>query len=218
MGLTINAKNCSFQNTIDDLSIKASRTIFSIKNKIKLTQLPPKLAKRIFQFQIVPILLYGSEVWGPYMKLDYATWYRGKTERVQTQFLKQVLGCNIQTSNNMVRADVGVRPLVNAIIKRFISYTNNLQNRKSDLCYVSTYEFESSNSEFPNFCKFTENFNIDIREILEKSKSEINRICNENYDRFWSSNIKESTKATSSTQFKTNVFLEPHFALNFNTK
>ena len=78
--------------------------------------------------------------------------------------------------------------------------------------------FESSNSESPNFCKFTENFNIDVKEILEKSKSEINRFCNENYDRFWSSNIKESTKAASFIQFKTNVFLEPYLALNFNTK
>ena len=105
LGFTISAKNCSFQNTINALSIKANRAVFAIKNNMKLSQLPLKLAKKIFQSQIVPILLYGSEIWGPYMNFDYATWDKNKIERVQTQFLKQILGCNYQTSNNMVRAD-----------------------------------------------------------------------------------------------------------------
>jgi hypothetical protein len=121
LGFTISAKNCSFQNTIDDLSVKANRAIFAIKNKIKLSKLPIKLAIKIFNTQIVPILLYGSEVWGPYMDYDYDTWDHSKTERIHTQFLKNVLGCNFQTSNNMTRADTGCRPLITQIIKRFIS-------------------------------------------------------------------------------------------------
>ena len=91
LGFTVSAKNCSFQHTIDDLTLKANRTIYAIKSKIKLSKLPIKLAIKIFNSQVVPILLYGSEVWGPYMNLDYVTWENSKTERVQTQFLKQVL-------------------------------------------------------------------------------------------------------------------------------
>ena len=64
LGFTISAKNCSFQKTIDDLSVKASRAIFAIRSKLKLSQIPVKLAIKIFNAQIVPILLYGSEVWG----------------------------------------------------------------------------------------------------------------------------------------------------------
>ena len=96
---------------------------------MKLSQLPLKLAKEIFQSQIAPILLYGSEIWGSYMDLECATWNKNKIERVQTQFLKQILGCNYQTSNNMVRADTGSRPLINAIIKRFISYIKTYKPR-----------------------------------------------------------------------------------------
>ena len=40
LGFTISAKNCNFQTTIDDLSIRVSRAIFSIRNKIKLSKLP----------------------------------------------------------------------------------------------------------------------------------------------------------------------------------
>ena len=214
LGFTISTKNCSFQNTIDDLTVKANRAVFGIKNKIKLSQLPIKLAMKIFQSQVVPILLYGSEVWGPYMNFDYATWDKSKTERVQTQFIKQILGCNFQTSNNMVRADTGTRPLINMIIKRFISYTKSIQSRRSALCYDSII-FETENSESPNFWNFNENFNLNIKELLEKSKGEVNRTCDGNYDRFWGGKILESTKAASFNKFKTNIGLEPHLALNF---
>ena len=121
LGFTISAKNCGFQHTVDDLSLKANRAIYAIKSKIKLSKLPMKLAIKIFKSQIIPILTYGSEVWGPYMNFDYLSWENSKIERTQTQFLKQVLGCNFQTSNNMVRADTGCRPLINMIIKIFIS-------------------------------------------------------------------------------------------------
>ena len=70
LGFTISAKNCSFTPAIEDLSIKANRAIFSLNNKIKLSKLPTRLALKIFQSQISPILLYGCEVWGPYMDYD----------------------------------------------------------------------------------------------------------------------------------------------------
>ena len=49
LGFTISAKNCNFQNTIDDLTLKANRVIYAIKNKIKLSKLPIKLAIKIFK-------------------------------------------------------------------------------------------------------------------------------------------------------------------------
>jgi hypothetical protein len=217
LGFTISTKNCSFQNTINDLSLKANRAVFAIKTKMKLSQLPLKLAKKIFQSQVVPILLYGSEVWGPYMNFDYATWDKSKIERVQTQFLKQILGCNFQTSNDMARADTGSRPLINAIIKRFISYTKNIHSRKSALCYDSII-FEAENSELPNFCSFNKNFDLDIQELLKKSKGDVNKICDGNYDRFWGGKIIQSTKAASFIKFKTNISIEPHLVLNFSMK
>ena len=151
------------------------------------------------------------------MDLEYATWDKNKIERVQTQFLKQILGCNYQTSNNMVRADTGSRPLINAIIKRFISYIKNIQTKKSLLCYDSVV-FETENSELPNFYSFNKIFGLNVQELIMKSKGEVNKICNGNYDRFWSGKISLSPKAASFIKFKTNISIESHLALNFNIK
>ena len=55
LGFTIGAKNCSFKNTIMDLSSNAKRVIFALNSKIKLSLIPVRL--KIFTSQVVPILL-----------------------------------------------------------------------------------------------------------------------------------------------------------------
>ena len=116
-----------FSPTIEDLSLKATRAIFALNNKIKISKYPKRLAIRLFNALITPLLLYGSEVWGPFMSYDYLSWESTKIERVQTQFLKRLLGCNIQTSNYMTRAEVGARPLLLIIIKRAVGYVNSIK-------------------------------------------------------------------------------------------
>lgn len=217
LGFTISAKNCSFQKTIDALSVKANRAVFAIKSKVKLTQLPMKLAIKIFKSQIVPILLYGSEVWGPYINFDYISWDQTKTERVQTQFLKQVLGCNYHTPNNMARADTGCRPLITLLIKRFILYAESVNFRKSNLCHDALM-FERANSDMPNFDKFIVKFSLDIKYLASKSRREITKICDCNYDIFWKNKILESRKATSFCKYKTNINLENYLGLKFNIR
>ena len=217
LGFTIWAKDCSFKIAMDDLSIKANRAIFALKNKIKLSKLPIKLAIKLFRSQIVPILLYGSEVWGPYMNFDYATWEKTVTERVQTQFLKRVLGCNFQTSNYMTWSDTGCRPLITLIIKRYISYFKCVKERRSSLCY-DAFVFEAENSESPNFCKFVENFSLDVENLTLKSKEEVHKICAYSYDRFWKTAISQSEKAFSFNKFKTNIAFESHLNLQLSVK
>ena len=118
--------------------------------KIKISRLPIKLVLKVFNTQIKPILLYGAEVWGPYTDFDFPSWDRNKIEMTYTQFQKRALGCNIHTSNMMTRGEVGTRPLLIDVIKRIISYTNNLKGRPESIAY-SAYEFETSNEITPNF-------------------------------------------------------------------
>ena len=127
LGISVSAKNCSFSPTIDDLSTKAERAMFALNNKIKISTIPPRLALKIFNAQIAPILLYGSEVWGPYMGYDYISWDKSRIERTQTQFLKRMLGCSYSTSNNMARGEVGARPLIVKILETVISYADNIK-------------------------------------------------------------------------------------------
>ena len=206
-GLPYLQKNCSFSPNIDDLSTKANRAIFALNNKIKISQISPKLALKIFNAQIVPILLYGSEIWGPYMDYDYVNWDKTKIERTQTQFLKRLLGCNYGTSNNMTRGEVGVRPLIVQVIKRVISYVGSIKQRTSSLVNVA---FQCELYTEPNMVTFLNKFELDANDLHDKSKVQEKKICDDNYDRYWSKAVRESPKALSYILFKNNVSLEKY--------
>ena len=66
----ISKKNCSFQPNLKELSKKGLKAVFALNSKIKLTRLPVKVVLNIFDAAILPILLYGSEIWEPYLNQD----------------------------------------------------------------------------------------------------------------------------------------------------
>ena len=215
LGFTLSAKNCSLAPTIDDLTIKANRAVFALNNKMKISNLPPKLALKVFQSQIMPILLYGAEVWGPYMDFDFSLWEQGKIERVQTQFIKRVLGCNIQTSNIMVRGEVGMRPLLLNVIRSVVAYTENIKNRPTSTVYAA-YDYELHNDVNPNFCTFIEKFDLHLQNDV--TKNILKKICQDSYDRRWGEEISDSPKATSYAKFKSNVKWESYLNQVENSK
>ena len=174
LGFTISATNCSFLRTIEDLSTRANRAIYALNNKIKISKIPVKLALKIFNSQIMPILLYGSELWGPYLDYDFKELDKTKNEQVQTQFLKRLLGCNVQTSNIMVRGEVGIRPLLVEVIKRVISYHSKIITRNSSIT-KNALKFESTNNTSPNFLSYVNKFNLNSQQLLQLNKNDVKK-------------------------------------------
>ena len=70
LGLKINAAG-SFQNSLDMLSEKANRAKFALNNKAKLKQIPVKIALRLFDAVVLPIMTYGPETWALHLTLDH---------------------------------------------------------------------------------------------------------------------------------------------------
>ena len=184
LGFTISANQCSFAPTLVDLSIKANRAIFALNNTIKLSTLPTKLALKLFYSQISPILLYGSEVWGPYVNQKYTDCDTNKVERVHTQYLKRILGCNYSTNNNMIRGEVGSRPLIVDIIKRVVNYTKDIENRPTSTVNKAL-NFEKNDASTPNFFTYITNFNLNHNDFANSNKQDITRTCHDNYERYW---------------------------------
>ena len=217
LGFTIFANNCSFTPTIDDLSIRANRAIAALNDKIKLSKLPIRLAIKIFNSQIAPILLYGSEVWGPYVDNDFSSWDKNSVERAHTQYLKRILGCSYNTSNIMTRGEIGVRPLLVQVIKRLVLYTANIKKRTSSIVNTA-FQFESQNNIMPNFCLFIDKFNFDRIDLLDPRKNKLTKICIGNYDRYWSQELNNSPKAISYATFKSTICMEKYLILVKNSK
>ena len=78
--------------TLTDLSIKASKGIYSLFSKIPIKFAPVKIMLNLFDTCIIPILIHGSEVWAPFMNHDWVNWDKTQTEKIHIQFLKTLLG------------------------------------------------------------------------------------------------------------------------------
>ena len=225
LGFYISAKNCNFLKTISDLKTKANRAIFALNNKIKLSKLPTKLAIKIFNAQIKPILLYGSEVWAPYHNYNYDTWDTCETEKCHTQFLKRILGCDVHSPNLMIRSELGITPLLTEIICKSVNYLQHLELTKSSLANQALlYELENNDSN--NILQLCKQYKPDIINNLNatgntwESKQTINKQCKENYHLIWIDKIRELPKATSYNHFKyySSLYSEKYISTVTNTK
>ena len=72
---------------------------------------PTKLAMKIFDGIVSPILLYNSEVWEGFSK-----WDKTLIERSHSKFCKTYLGANKKASDIASRGELGKFPLVVAIL------------------------------------------------------------------------------------------------------
>ena len=130
VGITISRKKCSLLGTLNNLSVKANRALFSLKTNPNLMKMPIKLLLKIFDTMIVPILLYGAEVWVPSGKFTPEKWDKTAIEKQHTSLLKQILCLNRSTQNNSVRAEFGRLPLLVNTHARVWNYIKYLKNKK----------------------------------------------------------------------------------------
>ena len=80
----------------------------------KFTDLSVSHMLDLFDKLILPILNYGSEVWG-FSKAE-------TIERVDLQFCKHLLGIKIQTQNNFIFRELGRLPVRNNRLFNIIRY------------------------------------------------------------------------------------------------
>jgi hypothetical protein len=87
---------------------------------------------------ILPILLYGSEVWGAYLvtshnskekMLNYIKDCKNMIEKLHSKFCKQTLFVHKRSCNYAVRLELGRLPLFINIICRVLKYYINIVNR-----------------------------------------------------------------------------------------
>ena len=92
----------------------ASRALFSLREKCLKLNLSIPTQLELFDKCIVPILLYGCEIWG-YENVD-------QLETFHHKFLKRLLGVRKSTANCIVRGELGRMELRKTIDLRMLNY------------------------------------------------------------------------------------------------
>ena len=130
LGVKINTSG-NFNLCQKTLAEKGLNALYKIYKHIDFFHLSLRAANKIFDAAIMPILTYGAEVWGIFLKLDFKKWDQTVTEKVHLRFCKIFLGLNRKASNYAVRGEMGRIPIQIMIIKQILKYYQYL-NSKDD--------------------------------------------------------------------------------------
>ena len=120
LGTTVQS-NGTFTLAIQKQINTAHRALFAIKSKKEKFNLPIDLVLDLFDKMILPILLYGCEIWG------FET--KSKIENIEIfykKFLKYILKVHRQTTDSMVYGETGKIPLKITIKTRMACYWHKI--------------------------------------------------------------------------------------------
>ena len=225
LGLTINKKG-NFSPTLEDLSCKAKRAIYSIKSKINIRFISIRTLLKLFDSLISPILLYGSELWEPYLNQGDEKWDQNSIEKIHTQFIKSIIGVNRSTSNAMTRGDTGRYSLKKMILLRNIKYINQIKEKKENTLVKQAYIYETGHSHNRITIETTaNNFNNNLNTLLDKeidiyklSKYKLKQYIKTVFSEKWKNTLSISSKADTYKTFKNTPKFEKYFDCIINTK
>lgn len=205
--LSANGKVYQAQKTLSEQAMKALFSINSLFDSVAMN-IPEKLKN--FDSMVLPILCYGSEIWGFHTASD--------VERVHLKFLKQLLGVRSQTSNNAVYGEVGRVPLSVIrkirILKFWFKIVNNPDSLLSKVFYdqiVNNYtnSWASQVETLLNDLGFSYLWNANTVSNLQLSRV-IERVYDQFY-RSWFESLRTSSKL--STYSKINLVLKNIFTV-----
>ena len=132
-----------------NLSLKANRALFSIKQGIFDTDLKPSAILSIFESLVKPVALYGSEIWTP-----YKPFYRNKTldemfemsfksntefDKIHAKFCKYVLGVHNKACNFAVFSELGQFPLLISTIMGCLNFWFHILQSGSETLISKAY-------------------------------------------------------------------------------
>ena len=120
---------------------KTRRSFFAIRRYLDFSKVPVDIANKLFDSLFLPILLYGSEVWGIYDKDDLNFWEKDEIEKTHI-LCKNTLGVNKQCPNIAARNELGRLPLKLAIETAIIKFWIHSQNCRIKTLQNNVYNYQ----------------------------------------------------------------------------
>ena len=131
LGTTV-TYNGKYKKAIEKQVTQAKRALFGLKLKKEKFDLPFDIILDLFDKMILPVLLYGCEIWGYEDIKEIEVFYR--------KFLKEVLRLNKQTTNCMVYGEAGRKPLSIIVKTRMVCFWHKtMTGAENKLSYKITH-------------------------------------------------------------------------------
>ncbi len=181
LGMIFTSRLCwtMAQKSLATQAIKAMSVLKHVS--YKCGRLPPNTLLMLFDKMIMPVLLYGAEIWG------YST--RMEIELVQVKYCKFVMGVSTTAPNAAVLGDCGRLPVAVFAMLRCVKYWLKILEMQADrmprACYNMLYQQSEGGRQ---------NWATEIRTILfsfgfgfvwmEQGVGDVGHFCRELKQRF----------------------------------
>ena len=179
LGFKINATG-SFKESLNFLGDKAKKACSSLNKNFKLKDIPIKIALKLFDATVLPILTYGAEVWAAFDRADYDSSEKSPIEHVHLNFCKHILVVNRSAPNMLCRAELGRIPLKAFTGLKILGFFKHISKQNDGGLLKSTIETEKgireSNKSINLLMKFIEDINTiheDDFHLLPKQRQKI---------------------------------------------
>lgn len=208
--------NGSFEVSKKTAIQQAQRAMYSLIGKARRLGLPIDIQLELFDSMVVPILLYGGEVWGC-GKLDIV-------ERLHLKFCKFLLQAKSSTPTCMVYGELGRYPIAIACKVRIIQYWGSLLHGNADkysfIMYKIMYNHFINDKYVLPWVKSVKQIlddcglsNIWINQEFPSVPWLVNRVKLSLQDQFkqtWLTSVQDSSKCVLYKSFKTDFVLEKY--------
>lgn len=175
LGIVFNF-NGKFKKAISKQVSQARHAMFALLSKAAKLMLPFDITCDLFDKLVLPILLYGCEVWG-IENIDYI-------EIFYKQFLRRLLKVNKFTANCMLYGEVGKYKLHNTVAKRMINFWSRLVTGKQTKFSFRLYSLIKSMDESLN-TNYSSEWTNKIRYTLNHCGFSNIWLAQENHSHTW---------------------------------
>jgi hypothetical protein len=213
LGLTFSATG-SFLKARQHISQQANKAMHLLFTKLNNADLPPDLAMKLFDNTVVPILTYGSEIFG-YENLDLL-------EKVHSTFLRRLTYARKSTPKYMLHGELGRYPIYINVYTKMISFWTRLllgkENKLSSKIYYYMLNQTNTNFKWTNKIKeiLTQIGRPDIwlnqQFIINKNLHiTVKQTLIDQYKQHWASLLQNSNKGRIYNSFKHALEYEKYF-------
>jgi hypothetical protein len=191
--------------------------MYLLKVRIRNLNLPLDCQLLLFDQTILPILTYGSEIWG-FSKTDMI-------EKVQTDFLKYILNVKRSTPHHMIYGELGRLPISCIIKQRIIMFWAKLVSGKRQKISIIMYNLLLSDSNIHDY-EWLKYIKSSLEDLglnylwLSQSvpninwlKSIIKQRISDQFVQNWHTSVSDSSKSLFYRTIKNNINLENYLLL-----
>lgn len=207
LGVTLSS-NGKFYNAQKAMSEQALRAIYTLNTLFKHVALNVNEKIKLFDTMIMPILNYGSEIWGFHKSPDI--------EKVYIKFLKQVLHVRPQTTNATVYGELGKIPLDILRKERILKYWSKIINNPGSLVHKAFIHQRETNDIWVNNVRVLLN-NLGFTYLWDSvgpiSISQMNNVIERLHDQYyqtWYSSLDNLPKLSTYRTFKHTIGMEKY--------